>query len=96
MAPQKNIALREAIRRGYEAGKRVQQIADETGSTYGSVKVLASKMGLRHPNPDRGGGDRKRGFSIPAELREDYFLYRIKGYSAAEAADALGIERASA
>lgn len=46
MSGKKNTALREAIRAGYRAGKSPREIAAETGSTVGSVKVIAHNMGV--------------------------------------------------
>lgn len=46
MSGKPNTALRDAIRAGYRAGLTPSEIAKTTGSTVGSVKVLAHKMGV--------------------------------------------------
>jgi hypothetical protein len=49
-----NAIRRDIVREGYAIGKPVRDIAIEANSTPGSVKVLAFKMGLKHPNRKRG------------------------------------------
>lgn len=51
---------RSRIRYGYERGVKVRIIAQELGSTFGSIKVQAHRMGLIHPS----GHGRK---PLPAE-----------------------------
>ena len=50
----RNYRRRSIVLEGYSIGKPVRQIAIEANSTPGSVKVLAHRMGLKHPN--RKGG----------------------------------------
>lgn len=78
---------RKAIRDGYEAGKCPRDIAAIVGMTPGSVKVVASGMGLRRP------AESIQGMSIPLHLVEDYrTLRKNEAYSRAEALRILGIE----
>lgn len=45
----RNDKAREILREGYAAGDPVYDIAKRAGITYGSAKVIAHQMGLRHP-----------------------------------------------
>lgn len=75
---------REVIRAGYAAGTKVADIARQCGSTPGSVKVIASKMGLIHPQ--------KVHRRVPVHLRYDYRVLRSLGrYPARDAATVLGV-----
>lgn len=76
---------REIIRAGYAASMPVSEIARQAGSTPGSVRVIAHKMGIRH-----GSFISER---IPAEHQDDYrHLLRRKHFHAAAALRVLGLE----
>jgi hypothetical protein len=76
---------RDIIRAGYAAGKSVADIARECDSTPGSVRVIAHKMGLRHPYMVAR--------NIPRRLLADYrTLVSLGRYAAPEAAAILGVE----
>lgn len=53
--------LNHAVVAGYLAGKPVKVIASETGSPSGSIRAMASLMGIRHPNARRPQLPRKSG-----------------------------------
>lgn len=74
---------RAIIEQGYQVGLPVSEIAAMIGSTPGSVRVIAHKMGIKHPGP------------LPRQLPpgrvDDYrFLTRQKRIPAAEAKQILG------
>ena len=82
---------REAfIRDAYDRNRPLQEIADELGTTVGSIKVSASRMGCsRTP---KAAAAFRRGYDVPAHLAADYqIMTRKAGYRAQEAALALGI-----
>lgn len=60
--------FQRAVREGYNAGKTARQIAAEIGSTENSVLVCASKLGVTIRDPWRF----RRGFTIPADRRDEY------------------------
>lgn len=76
---------REIIRAGYAAGTPVKAIAEECGSTPGSVRVVARKMGIRHR--------RCLVVRVPAHLHGDWQnMVRRKKIPAARVARMLGLE----
>jgi hypothetical protein len=84
---QKDMILRAAIRAGYARGTLVRVIASETGSTVGTVKVLASQMRLVHPHSPY----RRVKFVIPPDLKDDYKRLQNKGFDQFEIAAMLGL-----
>lgn len=82
----RNRQARLILREGYAAGEPVAALAARAGVTYGSAKVIAHKMGLRHPS---GSVCRH----LPAEKQVDFaFLTASKKLSAKEALQALGVK----
>jgi len=87
--------LRQAIRRGYEAGLSYHQIAERAGTTYGSVKTTVFHMGLANPS-NRAWFRHKRSFALPPQHRAAYRELRSLGLTIEEAGYNLGlIERPS-
>lgn len=74
MSRPKNIKLREAIRAGYQAGLTPREIAARTGSTVGSVKVIAHNMGV-NDTPRMAAAkrwSRRTGEPVEHHLHPDY------------------------
>jgi len=75
---------RDIIREGYRLGDPVAEIALRAGSTPGSVKVIAGKMGLAHPSGAPGR-------SLTGQKARDYrHLVHVKGFRAWEALRIVG------
>jgi hypothetical protein len=86
----RNDALRQAIVDGYAANRPIAEIAAEHGSTPGSVKVLAQRLGVSRTPREAALARRSR---IPPEHAVDYaYLTRRKGFRSAEAKAMLGIK----
>jgi len=78
--------LHRGIRRAYEHGVRLSIIAEKYGCSSGSVKVIAHRMGLKHPRPDLVVR------SVPIELVPEYQrLNQQKKIPSREAARMLGV-----
>ncbi len=80
----RNDAARQILREGYEAGESVKAIAERAGLTYGSAKVIASRMGLIHPcgSPAR---------HLVGQQAADYHLFvHTKGIRAQDALRIVG------
>lgn len=84
---QRDTPMQKAIRKGYATGLSVAQIADRIGSTRGSVKVAASKMGITIKDPWLN----RRGFSIPHDRRAEYREYIKLGLHSDEAGMCMGL-----
>jgi hypothetical protein len=83
----RNDVLRQAIIDGYAQHRPIAEIAAEHGSTAGSVKVLAQRLGVSRSHQEAAEIRRK----IPLEHAADWANMRRKGFSAIEAAAMLGI-----
>lgn len=81
--------LRAAILEGYAAGESTVAIAERVGSTSASVRVVAHKMGVKHP---RMGNVLPEGLRTP-EMVSDYLVLRSKKFRRAEALQVLGVSR---
>lgn len=76
---------RNTIRQGYEAGRAPRDIAADVGMTVGTVRVIASSMGLRRPSGTIAGK------SIPLGKIDEYrTLCRAKRLTAEEAERIVG------
>lgn len=74
----------------YNRNVPIKDICAATGLTYGSLKVIASKLGCTKQGKERF--DYRRGFSVPDHLQSDYDALVRKGhYRAHEAASMLGL-----
>jgi hypothetical protein len=85
------VAARNAfIVDAYSKNVPIKEICAVTGLTYGSVKVIAHRLGCTKKGQD--WIDYRRGFSVPTQVADHYndLVYGLK-YKAHEAADLLGI-----
>lgn len=78
------------IRDAYRQNMPVKDIASNTGLAYGSVRVIAHRLGLTRHGVALAG--HKRGFYVPAHLEADYqILTRVGHFNKWRAAELLGI-----
>ncbi len=89
--PPRNSALRQAIVDAYANHTPLAEVAAQQGSTVGSIKVLACRMGLSR-RPQKAADLRAaRKARVPAHLAADYRIIRRKNFSIAEARAMLGL-----
>jgi len=87
----RNEVLRQAIVDAYANHTPLAEIAIQQGSTVGSIKVLACRMGLSR-RPQKAADLRAaRKARVPAHLAADYRIIRRKNFSIAEARAMLGL-----
>lgn len=80
--------FRRAVRKGYEENVPIEELARKLGSTVGSIKVTASKIGVSAGiDPYRN----KRGYLVPEHLKSDYRELREYGLTVEECGWNLGI-----
>lgn len=88
--PVRNDALRRAIVEGYANHTSPAEIAAAAGSTPGSVRAMAVRLGVSR-RPAEAAHPRRK-VDIPPELAEDFALFRRKGIPICDAARALGVQ----
>jgi hypothetical protein len=81
--------MQQAILEGYKAGMTARDIAEQIGTTRGSVAVIAHNLSITRSRREKWRI--LRGYSVPPEKADDYRLIMKKGFRAREAAEMLGL-----